>query len=508
MKIKYLLIVVLFIMSSNGYSQDTLHGAISLRHVIETTLSQNPTIKIKELDVVTARGNYLTTYGSFDPVLGINLGYSSFYSPTYSDYELENPIQGTSTYSVGLTKPFSWGGNLSLLLEMTKSIDTLDYSIPQNVASVSLQFELPLLKGLGNGTSGEELSAKLNLEAERKNFLFIISQQVLNSIQSYWNYLGAIKSRDIIQKSVDEAEGFYENSRLLNAEDSTKYTDLTTLQATISQKKIDLTNADHDIYTTRQTLGIAMGIDFEKIEEIPVPETQFLFEELLVPDSAFIMSLPVNKIIDIALEHRQDYLASLDMITASDYLVKQAENGTLSELDLTLNAGYSGATEGEKFGDFFRPFYKNVAGLNLGATLSYKLPFGNNTAKGNLMSASAQYIQNKIASVELRRQIRTSVSTQIKQFQTNYLNFLETERIVLYNAKSLEEEKEKMAKGLSNSINVDYVERNMLASRLSNVKAMQNLSLSIVKLRHELGILINSKGEANFIDLNTLNNFK
>lgn len=196
------------------------------------------------------------------------------------------------------------------------------------------------------------------------------------------------------------------------------------------------------------------------------------------------------------------------MITASDYLVKQAENGTLSELDLTLNAGYSGATEGEKFGDFFRPFYKNVAGLNLGATLSYKLPFGNNTAKGNLMTASAQYIQNKIASVELRRQIRTSVSTQIKQFQTNYLNFLETERIVLYNAKSLEEEKEKMAKGLSNSINVDYVERNMLASRLSNVKAMQNLSLSIVKLRHELGILINSKGEANFIDLNTLNNFK
>lgn len=502
-------VIVLLFFASSSHSQGIQSDTLDIKFVVETTLSKNVNIKLKEQDVLNARGTYLNDYGSFDPTFNASLGYNQVYTPEYVDDVLLNPLIGTSTYSLGLTKPFIWGGNLSLLLQMTRTVDTLDYHLPPNLATVGLQFELPLLQGLGeDGTGGDVLTDEYNLKAEGKQYVFTISEQILNSVQSYWNYLGAKRSLEIIEKSLAEAQEFYEENQTLSQNDNIPGSDLTALLATISQKKIDLLNAKQTLYSARQTLGLNMGLDFENIDQLPPPKSRFLFEELLILDSAFIVSLPINSIVEIALNNRQDYMANLDQVTANEYQVKKAENGTLSELDLTLSAGYTGITEGKKFDEYFNPFYKNVEGLNFGATLSYTLPFGNNNAEGTLLTSKAQYLQSKINAVEKKRQIRSSVTVQLKQFQTYYLSFLESERIVAYNLKALADEKMKMKMGTSNSINVDYIERNLLAAQLANIQAMQNLANSIVRIRYETGTIVNSKGEVNYVNINNLLSFR
>lgn len=496
----FLLLCIIF--TGKSYCQVSSSDSLDLRYVVETTLSKNLNIKLKEQDVINAKGTYLSGYGTFDPYFTAGLNFNRVFSPEYSNDILISPLIQTSNFSMGLAKPFDWGGILSLQLQMTRTFDSTDNPGVPNIATIGVQFELPLLRGLGeSGTAGDVLSDKYSLQAEQKDYLYAVSGEILNSIQGYWNYLAAKRNYEIIGTSLGLAEEFYSVNSGSN--------DISTLQATISQKKIDLSNAQQDLYTARHTLGLSMGIDNDEIESLPLPRGGgFLKEEVLLPDSSFIMNISVNNAVEVAFRNRQDYLASLDRVTASDYEVRKTQNGTLSELDLTLSAGYTGRTEGERFDEFFNPLYKNVEGMNFGATLSYKLPFGNNTAEGNLVSAAATYTQNKISSLELRRQIRSAVSVQLKQMQTSYLNFLESQRVILHSLQALQVEQQKLQEGNSTSINVDYVEKNLVSARLTNIKAMQNLANDIVKLKHVMGILVNAKGEVNYVDVHNLMKLK
>lgn len=505
--LKFFISTFLFIAINSSFIfafQDSALVDPDLRLVIESTLSKNPNIKIQEQSVSIAEGNLRTSFGIFDPVLNFGLGFNRGYSPEYINSVLMNPLITTTSYSAGLSKLFGWGGTMSFLLQMTRSEDTLQFRLPPNTASVILQLEIPLLQGMGvSVTSADELSSGYLKQAESKEYLFTVSQEVLGSVQNYWQYIATFQSYDEIKKSLSDAENFYEENKILAESKNIPGSNLIPLLATISQKKIDLLNARQSVYSAKQMLANSMGLSLEESNQLTLSGTKILSDDWL-PDSNFIMTLPLNLLTSLALKNRQDYLANTDRVTASEFLVKKAENNTLSELNLTLNAGYTGVTEGKRFEELFSPFYKNIEGMNFGATLSYSIPLRNNSAKGELISTSSQYLQNKISAIESERQIISSVAVALRELQSNYLGYIESKKNIELNETAVENEKIKLKLGSSDLINVDYLERNLLTARLTHIQMQRNLANAILNLKFVTGTLVNSNGEVSLSDLTNL----
>ena len=508
MRYLYLLILLVLSLQKIGVAQDSLQGDLDLKYVIETTLKSNPNIKIQEQVVESSRGSLLTNIGSFDPTLALDLEFTTAFGPEFDGTNIINPVTRTTIYTAELTKLLNWGGNLTLELEMERELDSNNFRYASNTATVLLELEIPLLQGLGtNATEGAELAARYTLAAERKNYIYTLSQQVQTVVLAYWTYVAAADNYRIQIETLDEAEKYYQDNKLLAENDNIPGSNLVSLLATISQNKIDLATAEQNLYSARQSLGIAMGVNFEEIDRLSMPGTHFpKYEDL--PDSSLVMSLQPARLTSIALDKRYDYQSSLDKVTSSNYLLKQAENGTLTELDLTLSSGYSGFIGGNKVSALFSPFYKNVDGLNFGITLAYTIPFRNNTAKGNLITASATYMQNRITSAETERQIRSSVAVSLREFQTAYLNFLQGKLTVEYYKRALKDEKEKVKLGTSGVINVDYLERSLLTAKLSHVKIRQAYANALLNLKFATGTLLDSRGNVNFIDISNIMNLK
>lgn len=482
-------------MSQNSSSQDELFRN-DIRTLLSTLLTNGYSVNIAKQDNILYKGQLKSLEGRFDYYLVLDAGglmSNRTLSPEQSTiYGIDKLKTKEYNYGLSLHKQFDFG----LTFEPKINFNRTDYDItgvtPFNQANVDFIFNMPLLKGLGkNIDAAERDNALSNYQAALDNYHHTISTEFYDCIIAYISYLAAEEVYDSFKQKLTRADSLLVNTRLMVEKDAVPASEVTIIEAYRSETLNKLLSSSIEIIDIKTNIAEILGVDIFEFSNLDLksgslPSIVFLFR----PDTTFI-----NKSVLIAYNNRKD-LQALDKIkTGSNTLLAAMKKDKLHELNLELDVGYSGYKEGTAFDDYYTPFYHNIGGANVQATLSYTIPFSNATAKGNYMSQEARLEQINLQKTQLENSTAIEIAAIV-----NNLKHLSDEHQNAYTAvslyqKVLEGQAFKLKLGESTLVEYFTIEDKLTEVVVQKVMIESKLLEQILKYKVVTGTLILKNGD-------------
>lgn len=466
---------------------------LSLTRSISTTLSLQPSIALGKADVESSRGTVKEKGAPFDPTLsaGFDYEFQSIPLPETEAVEVGSSVerQETVTSNLSLTKRSRTGITFTPSIEIERvsglNTSTLQESTPSNTV-VTFALDIPLLRGLGvEATGAEELAAIQDLEASKLDLAHTASQSVLNTTLAYWDYLASQKKLAIMRGMETSAQKSLKDMRLMVANDAAPASNLETLKANLAAKTADRVAAAQDLYASRQSLGLAMGLAYQAIDDLPLPSQPF-------PEPVRQRKLNIDQsaLIEQAREQRKDLAAMKTRGKSARILVVAAENMLLPRLDLSLKAGYQGLSEGSEFSEYVGSVVENTEGPSYGGGLKFQMPFENSEARGVLLQRTSTLRKNLIDTSNLDRKIRSKIVVSVQALLRSMVELYQTRLSIKNYRVAVKNEKIKLRRGFSTVIDVMNLEDRLRDAMTDEVTRHSNFAQALARLRYETGNLV------------------
>ncbi|MFH2047565.1 MAG: TolC family protein [Pseudomonadota bacterium] len=465
---------------------------LSIIDAIKTTLSHQPSIKIQEEEVQISKGALQQTQGQFDPTIIADINRTRNSTPlTAADralYGRSKDVENLTTYTMSLSKKLRNGITIKPNLQMTRNDDLSFGAQTTNKSSVNFALIFPLLKGSGKEAAGaEEMSAKIRLQASERDLRHTVSASVLETGNAYWTLLAAFMNLKILKETESRAQQLLEDVEKLVEADERPSSDLDQLRANLASKTGNRIQGEQNLYENYQQLGIAMGLQYSKIIELPTPAD--IFPELLSEKKLSIISQR-EKFFQISTENRADLIALKKLQESARILLSAARLNMRPQLDLSFSMGYQGLEESDSESGYYDAFQENVRGLNGSAMISLVYPFGNNAPKGLYYQRKSSYQQARIRSTDLERNIHSDVAIAINALIQRTKELQESQKSVASYKKALENEKFKLKIGLSTVIDVVGIEDKYRNALLTDVVSHRQYAGALLQLRFATGTLL------------------
>ncbi|MFN2267931.1 MAG: TolC family protein, partial [Desulfonatronovibrio sp.] len=289
----------------------------------------------------------------------------------------------------------------------------------QSRSGVYLVATLPLMQGFGReATAGMETAARQDIEASRTELQHAISEVVQDTSQAYWKYVQDYMYLEQRRMAEQRAEEMLRQTRALVEADEIPAAELDESRANLSDKKTARINAEQSILESRLDLGMAMGVPFEDIRDLPPPAEDFGVVEAR---QKILSGLNYMSLVEHALDQRHDLKASKGREESATTRQKVLEDRMRSRLDLGMQAGYEGLDEGDSYWRMPGSAGSNVRGLSWQMSLTYEFPVENRQARGRLGQQRVEYRRQALQSRELARHIQGRVHTTFSVLRQNLM---------------------------------------------------------------------------------------
>lgn len=464
--------------------QATPDAGLRLTEVVQVALERSYALRIQREQVRISEGQVMAATSVFDPTLDASFQGGRSEVPDLASTTVAR--SGIGTYRVGLNKQYRSGLQISPGLQLSRT-DLLSTSLaPQISTRASLLMSLPLLRGRGhNLVAATEAAARTVLTADELAIRHTASESVLEAAVAYWAYVAAAQSVHILQASEARARRLLQETEALVAGGERPAAELDQLRASLADKINARLNAEQRLFESRQQLGLAMGLPFEQFEVLPPPTEAFP-----TPDTT-AASLVATLLHRYALEQRADLQGALQREEASRTLVTAFRNETRPRLDLQLDLGYTGLSQGGRIGEYLPPIGQNdLSGKSASVALVYSIPAGNNRAQGQHLQQEAAYLQARMATEDLTRQIRSGVAVVVAALHRSIEEVARTSEAVALYQTAVAHEQKKVQLGMATLFDVTLVEERLTTALLNELAARSRYAQALVRLRHETGTLV------------------
>lgn len=475
-------------------------NGIPLLSCVEATLTQQPNILIQNQQTLFNEGAYESAKGRFDVFLRPSLTRSRQNTPlsklNQTTFGASHQTAKITNATLKLDKQLRNGVTLGPQVSAIQNNTTHDLDETTNRAQVDFVINVPLLRDRGKEATGaSEMAAQKDYESSLSRYRFTSSQSILATIAAYWNYVGAERSLEIVKESEARAKELVDKTTKLIEGGEKPRADLDQLVANLADKTSSRIRAEQTLTESKQTLGFAMGIPFEEIDQLPLPSDPFPEPT----ENPYPKADEKDRLIKTAIQRRGDLNESRFKEKSAEILLTSAKNGLLHKLDLNFSAGYSGLDEGTGANAFVDSFEENVSGFNSKVGVSYEWPFANESARGQYMQSKATYQQRKIQTYDLQRKISSRVATAILALKRSSQELTSSIQAYTMYAKAVKSEKEKLRLGMSTFIDVIDIEDRLLSTKLNHVSAHQRYATALAQLRFETGSFFDYQEERNSI---------
>jgi outer membrane protein len=396
--------------------------------------------------------------------------------------------QESTTYQAGLNKQLRSGVTVGSGFEITRLVDNANQTTPASVAEVVFNINVPLLRGLGRTVvEAPERVAHLNAEAAALDLRQTTATRVFNTVAAYWTCWAAERQVEVIKESAERSRRLLADLTSLVKAKEFASADLAQASADREVKEADLLEDEQQFYDARQALGLAMGLGADELPGTPLPVKGFLAP----PSTPRTRGSAGETWIRQSLERRSDYQSALKAEQASAVLLAVAQNNVKPQLDLNLQAGYTGLDAGGQFQRFpgaLDPW--STPGPNLLGTLRLALPIGNHAARGLLVQRDAARDQASIRSRDLARNIASAVESSLTELDAAVQELRRLDQAVTNCQHAVDHEAQKLK--LGHSTVVDQI---TIADRFSNAQvklilAQARYATAVVRVRYESGLLV------------------
>lgn len=474
-----------FLMSVSA--QERSDNGLGLLKAVQITLERQPDILFQKEEAEKNKGVLQQERGNFDTGLGISLDYDHEETPLLNPIRL-NERTNTATSTLDISKTFRNGVQINPTVQLIQTDSDLPRTATENDATVNFQIIIPLLKGWGvKATGANERAYTKNYEASVLLVHHAFSQDTLNTVQNYWNYLSAkhildrrIESENISKNNLDAIKMLVEGDQIPAA-------DIEEIAASLAQRTALRIDAEQSLVEAKHNLGLSMGLPLNLIETLPLPTDTF---PKVSREEVEKISEQAHLLIEQSLSRRADYRSLKITQEANKILVEAAKNNMLPQLDLQVGVGYAGMKDGSNLRNYTESLTSNVPGYSGSVSLVYQWPFRNNSARGLFLQTMAAYRQAVIQSDDLARNIRSRVIQFLSGLKNNVSELAKYEEAVELYRKTVDNQKEKFMLGMSTLTDVISTEDNLDNSLINQISSQASLANTLAQLRYETGTLL------------------
>ncbi len=457
------------------FPYESPNSLLTLQNVFERLEKEHPLLKRSQANITLARGRVLKALGKFDPNL-------------VNDWELERLVKDGSTKNVGFNDTFvelrhPWGiKGFAGFRAGIGDVEVADLGInTTNTPLLGIVF--PLLRGfITNPASGE--IKKSSLAEEQANLEIQQTRQdlYLGAATQYWNWVAALKVRDVQNFSVSVAE------------DRLKL--LTNQAKEGARPEFDVIDATREIQWRKNKLIDAK----RKVDKEQYKLALFLWngDELMVPENrkAPAFSKVDSKRWLSGMEHVKQEAAEVRPEVQLVNLEAQfnnidldvAENNLLPDLSLE-------AQPTRKPGEF-------VLGLGYRFGVQLSIPLFQREAKGDIMRIKGKADQLKLLKDYRQKQIAMDVANA----RSAVMRAEEKVHVLekgLTLAKKLEEgERTRFKLGATNLLTVNIRERSVLEANESWIFGMADYQKAVALYQWAIGNWVDGPNPKNHPKLN------
>ena len=468
---------------------------LTLLEAVRETLAHDPNIQLQEQQVQIEEGLLKSAAGQFD--VSFNTALSQGFSRiprTETDRNVTDfpdeltAVQDITVYRAGLTNQFRTGISLDGGIELDRFSDNLYQGVPANRANVSFILRIPLLRGAGRAaTDAQELAARANREAAVLNLQHAIAARILNTVSAYWNCRSAAEQLQVLTNSQTQAALLVDAVRELVRIGEIASSELLQAEGDAAQKTAAVSSGEQVLWQTRQDLAQAIGWALDKMDNPPLPA--FPFPSIDTNNTA--LKVDESKLIVRSLERRTDYQSAQKAQQAARILEVAARKNSRPQLDLSLQAGYSGLSESHNVGAFFWSLNPLVVeGPNLFGTLSMEWPFANRVAQGAVQQRTAEEHQTQLRSQALARTIQSGVLVALRDLESSRAAWEKFQVAVQNFDRAVLQEQQKLRLRTSTILDVITLKDRMQNAQLNEIAARARYWTALARCRYETGWLV------------------
>ncbi len=446
--------------------------SISLEQAVFLALKNNRDLHIQQLAPVVAGTYEQIELGVFDPALFADLSWGR----EMDDAQSQDRLMAARA---GVTRKLAAGTTLAAGLSYEK--DSSEDSGSRHNTRLGVSVTQALLKGRGAavnliGVKQREMDTLASVY-QLEGFTQAL---VARTETAYWNHVLAVKEIEIFQRSLevaaqqrDEVEqqigvGLLPRNEAAAAlaEEAIREQALINAQSLVEERRLSLL----------QIINAQNPDTAVETVSVPAVHGQDLGEN--------------QQRVDLALASRPDLKEAKLKLDRNELDLTVTKNGLLPRLDFFMDLGIMGYgnSPGESMENISTDTYDIGAGIHLSRSA------GNREAKARFRAAAATRAQAEIALDNLRHRIRFQVSLAVNEVNRTRQQIFASRKTREYEEKTVVSEQERFKVGSGTSLLVAQAQRDLLSSRIAEVRAVINYRIALVNLFLAEGSLLERRG--------------
>jgi outer membrane protein len=473
---------------------------MSLDDAIKLALDRNLDISVQRLNPQTFDFSLANLRAVYKPTVTSTLSKQSATNPSRSTTQGASAGTGinsvTDTYNAGLSQSVRWGGGTLVGAFNNNKVESADPTSlfnPQFGTNYSATYTQPLLRNFRIDNNRQQLVVtKLNQDISELQLQATIINTLSNVRNAYWDYVFAVQSVNVAQRSVALADQLVKDNQ--------------TRVEVGTMAPIDVIQAQSQAATQRQNLAVAQGT--LRTNELALkrlivsgtsdPNWNASIQPSDQPDFVPV-TVDVTAAIKRALDVRTDLAQVRKNLDVNNVTMRYLRNQSLPQVDLQtryqvvgqggtsfVRAG-SGVTGqiintipggfGDALSTMFGPNYPT---WSFAVNVSY--PIGESAQDATLARARLQSAQVEAQVHQIELQIATDVTNAATQVQSNAERVQAAQAAREFAQKSLDAEQSKFEVGMSTNYFVIQAQTNLATAQNNELSAILAYRRSAVEL--------------------------
>jgi len=467
---------------------------LTLQNAIETSLKNNLQVQIAVETRDFTRAGLTIEQGAFDWNLTSGLSISK----TQDGFRYPNgdgtmgTLEGTNFYrslTVGSTKAFGWGGNLSLSYAPiysahSGSLYTGSTTSPYD-GSFTATYTQSLLRNFGRDTTESRLIvARKSAQAADLTFKLSIINLVASTESQYWDVVYAQKNLENKQQALALAQKQLNENQIRVQVGTLAPIEVTSSEASVAQAQQDIIAAEAQLLNAKDALIRALYPSSERpagMELADVPNLKTLEMDESAAEKQALANRIELKSYRLDLESRQ-------------VLETAANNRIMPQLDAF--ASYNGNAASQIPSEGLAAVNKDLTkGTYPGYTvgIQFALPIQNRAARGNQAQARANRRQSELNLRDLELGITLEVRQSYRNLEASSKGVTAAEKTRYFREKDLEAEQKKFENGMSTNFLVLSKLNDLNTAKGNELQSQITYAKAVTAMEKALGHLLEAR---------------
>ena len=457
---------------------------LSVEQAAMLALHNNRDLKVRQINPVVAGTFEQIERGVYDPELFAEMEYDKERAvETARSTGTEFRVEATDTAAVaGVRQALPTGTTIEATVEQERS--TSNRTPDQQVARLGLSVTQSLLRGFGPAVNLAGVrQAELDTVASVYELRGFTEALLADTEIAYWNYVLAKQEIAIFERSLVVAEQQREVIKQRIEVGLLPRVEAAPARAEVARRKQHLINARSQLEESRLRLLRLIN---------PGLNTTFDYQ-ITTTSELRIRPRPIMDLTDrlqLAEKSRPDLNEARLRLEKNRLETIMTRNGLLPKLDLFIAYGQTGYAD--TFSDSFCALDEDTNDYLVGMRLSHFL--GNRAAQARDLAARATRRQAAAALANLQQIVRLDVRLAINEVERSRQQIAASKATRMFEEQTLQAEIERFDVGSSTALLVSQAQRDLLASRIAEVRAIVNYRIALLRLYLAEGSLLERRG--------------